>query len=114
MPVGDAGDGVDSTIAGSVVMPPQLPECTPPGRRSIFRSKCTLPRVPVLSVGTAELDRGPSLASSTSAASASLCAATISLRPLEPLSSPVSMISLRLKPSLPAPLRQHGFQRSSG
>ena len=90
-----------STTAGSVVSPPQWPECTPPGRRSTTRSKWNVPRVPVAIVGTSGITRGPSLAISTSAASSSVCAATNSRRPIEPRSSQVSSTSFRLKPSLP-------------
>ena len=56
-----------STTAGSVVSPPQWPECTPPGRRSTTRSKWNVPRVPVAMVGTSGITRGPSLPISTSA-----------------------------------------------
>ena len=46
-------------IAGSVVSPPQWPECTPPSRSFTTRSKWKMPRVPVAMVGTAGVHPRP-------------------------------------------------------
>jgi hypothetical protein len=59
------------------------------------------PRLPRKLVGRAGVIRGPSEAMSTSAAGASASAAQKALRPGEPISSPVSTGTSRLKPSAP-------------
>ena len=90
-----------STVPGLRSRPPQLPEWWAPSRSSRLRSKLAAPRVPRNTVGKPARNRGPSLAISASAASKSRCAAQNSASPGEPVSSPVSISHLTLKPSLP-------------
>ena len=62
-------------------------------------------------VGRSARSRGPSLAISTSAASASRCARQNSASPGEPVSSPISISQVTLKPSAPAARRHAPRQR---
>ena len=100
-----------STIAGSVVSPPQWPECTPPGRRSTTRSKWKVPRVPVAMVGTSGITRGPSLAISTSAASASPLRGDELAQADRAAFLAGLQHQLQVEAELAAALRQHRLQR---
>ena len=59
------------------------------------------PRAPRETVGRSTRTRGPSEATKASAANASRFSRTTSWTPAEPFSSPVSIMNLALKPSLP-------------
>ena len=59
------------------------------------------PRDPKKMVGRSALSRGPSEATNKSALSNSACSAQTSLKPGEPVSSPISMMNLALKPKQP-------------
>jgi hypothetical protein len=99
-----------STVPGLRSRPPQLPLWWPPSRSVSDSSKLATPREPRKTVARSRDRRGPSLAISTSAASASRCAAQNVARPGEPVSSPVSISQVTLKPSRPR-TRQHLRQR---
>ena len=112
MTIDDGAERMGQHHAGSVVRPPQWPECTPPGRRSHARSKWNVPRVPVAIVGISGITRGPSLAISTSAASsAARSAATNSLQAGRSafLAGLQHQLEVEAQPS--AAFFQHGFQR---
>ena len=99
-----------SWIAGLESSPPQLPEWCPPSRASIQRSIGKAPRVPSEIVGRSAVRRGPSEPTSASALNRSVCSAQSSRRPGEPVSSPISISHLALKPSLPR-VGEHGRLR---
>src|ERR1700674_5129688 len=90
-----------SWIAGLDKSPPQLPEWGPPSRRSIHRSIGKAPRVPSDMVGRCRENRGPSEAMRTSEANSPRYSVHSSRSPAEPVSSPVSISHLELKPSRP-------------
>ena len=88
-------------MPGLASSPPQLPEWWPPSRRVSFRLKLSVPRVPPKMVGRRWSSRGPSEPIRASAFSAALLALQKSARPGEPVSSPVSIRIVELKPSAP-------------
>ncbi len=88
-------------MPGLAKRPPQLPEWWPPSRKVSFRLKLSVPRVPPKMVGRRWSSRGPSEPIRASALSAALLALQKSARPGEPVSSPVSIRIVELKPSEP-------------
>ena len=88
-------------MPGFEMSPPQLPEWCAPARDSMLSSKLMQPLEPRKMVGRSALSLGPSEAISKSALSKFACSWQKSRSPGEPVSSPISMRYLALKPKLP-------------